>query len=343
MGEDRDEPRAGRGCSSRASLAGSGKTSRRTEQSASPRNGSISTGGVRPSAECPTTSPLTDRCGTRHGPGSPAATKVTSRSSRSSSSTSAGAREAGQVRSSTPTPSRPERGDESPAALGSLPGPFGFGGPSTAELFYELVQLYVEQGAQDHIHFRTLYALFSSASTRGAPSSSRRTTTGSAATSISSAATASSPKTPSTTAKRKAYVHMQQWSLFTGWSRLHRDQPGRLSLPGRASVRLSRCLAASFGPSLRTAASSASALTPASSTHLKPLEQRLAVYLAKMFVSQTTHKRYVDELAAALPIQVAQPKHLRFILKRAAEGLLAATGAVPEDLHPRRRPRTAGG
>ena len=64
-------------------------------------------------------------------------------------------------------------------------------------------------------------------------------------------------------------------------------------------------------PSRRTEGSSASDSRRRLFRRLKPLEQRLAVYLAKMFVSQSTHRRYVDELAAALPIQVAQPKHLR--------------------------------
>ena len=36
--------------------------------------------------------------------------------------------------------------------------------------------------------------------------------------------------------------------------------------------------------------------------HLKPLEQRLAVYLAKKFVSQKLHRRFVDDLAHSLPV-----------------------------------------
>jgi hypothetical protein len=55
---------------------------------------------------------------------------------------------------------------------------------------------------------------------------------------------------------------------------------------------------------------------------LKPLEQRLAVYLAKRFSSQEVHRRYVEDLARALPIEAARPRDVRAILKKAAGGLL---------------------
>src|SRR5262249_1316561 len=42
--------------------------------------------------------------------------------------------------------------------------------------------------------------------------------------------------------------------------------------------------------------------------NLKPLEQRLAVYLAKKFVSQKMHRRFVDDLARALPIEATRPR-----------------------------------
>jgi hypothetical protein len=56
---------------------------------------------------------------------------------------------------------------------------------------------------------------------------------------------------------------------------------------------------------------------------LKPLEQRLAVYLSKKFLSQKLHRRFVDDLARALPIEAADERDTRKILKRAADGLLA--------------------
>jgi hypothetical protein len=110
------------------------------------------------------------------------------------------------------------------------PGRFGIGGPSAAEVFYELVQLYVEQGARgDHIQFKTLNALY------------RRL----------------HPNTPNPDRKdydrlrrdldilcgyrftcenaffdreRKAYVHMREWALFTGWTGYTRT-PARAGEP----------------------------------------------------------------------------------------------------------------
>jgi hypothetical protein len=56
---------------------------------------------------------------------------------------------------------------------------------------------------------------------------------------------------------------------------------------------------------------------------LKPLEQRLAVYLAKKFASQAVHRRYVDDLARALPVGAARPEDVRKAIRAAAAGLAA--------------------
>jgi hypothetical protein len=55
---------------------------------------------------------------------------------------------------------------------------------------------------------------------------------------------------------------------------------------------------------------------------LRPLEQRLAVYLAKKFVSQAVHRRFVEDLARALPIEATRPRDVRAILADAGEGLI---------------------
>jgi hypothetical protein len=55
---------------------------------------------------------------------------------------------------------------------------------------------------------------------------------------------------------------------------------------------------------------------------LKPLEQRLALYLAKRFRSETLHQRFTDDLAQALPIEAKRPEDARKALKQAAQGLL---------------------
>lgn len=204
------------------------------------------------------------------------------------------------------------------------PGRFGLGGPSAAELFYELVQLYVEQGATaDHIAFRTLYALFNRLHP-SAPKPDRKDYDRLRRDLDILCSYRFVCENAFYDRERKAYVHMREWSLFTGWTGYTRtpvkgDYPYQEELPfGAVGV----------SPVLRTIAKNRGLFCIGFETrlfrNLRPLEQRLAVYLAKMFISQTTHRRYVDELAAALPIQVAQSKHLRFTLKRAAEGLLRA-------------------
>ncbi len=55
---------------------------------------------------------------------------------------------------------------------------------------------------------------------------------------------------------------------------------------------------------------------------LKPLEQRLSIYLAKKFMSQSLHQRFVDDLAKALPIDAKRPDNVRAILRNAAGGLI---------------------
>jgi hypothetical protein len=55
---------------------------------------------------------------------------------------------------------------------------------------------------------------------------------------------------------------------------------------------------------------------------LKPLEQRLALYLSKKFVSQALHQRYVTDLARALPIEAARPDNVVTILRKVAQGLI---------------------
>jgi hypothetical protein len=55
---------------------------------------------------------------------------------------------------------------------------------------------------------------------------------------------------------------------------------------------------------------------------LTPVEQRLALYLAKIFRSQTFHKREILEFARQIPIYAKQTKHIKERLKKACTGLL---------------------
>ena len=52
------------------------------------------------------------------------------------------------------------------------------------------------------------------------------------------------------------------------------------------------------------------------------MERRLAIYLVKKFVSQKLHRRFVQDLARALPIETVNESNARKVLTRAAKGLL---------------------
>jgi len=55
---------------------------------------------------------------------------------------------------------------------------------------------------------------------------------------------------------------------------------------------------------------------------LTPVEQRLALYLSKIFRSQAVNKRELLEFASQLPLYAREAKHTKEILKKACNGLL---------------------
>lgn len=55
---------------------------------------------------------------------------------------------------------------------------------------------------------------------------------------------------------------------------------------------------------------------------LTPIEQRLALYLTKVFRSQTTNKRELTEFASQIPIYAKQIKHVKETIKKAGDGLM---------------------
>lgn len=198
------------------------------------------------------------------------------------------------------------------------PGAFGFGGHTTQQVLYELLQLYIEQGCRGtQIQFGTPRALL-----------------------LRIWPTARNPSAKDYARLRRdldilrgydfhcrnafwdrrrgAYVDMH-WRLF-GDVCYFKPQPDRLAqeeLPfgfieaSRVLQQIARsrgffCLG--FNAALFHA--------------LKPLEQRLALYLSKKFMSQALHQRYVADLARALPVEARDPKDARKAIARAAQGLL---------------------
>lgn len=196
----------------------------------------------------------------------------------------------------------------------AYPGPFGFGGASAQALLYELLQLYAEQGAcGSHIQFGTLRSLFLRGNDRN-PSKDdyermRRDLDVLRGYDFHC-------KNAFWDREKQAYVDLK-WRLFGAVFYFKETPFGGDELPfGFIEV------SPVFQEVARTRSFFNLGFGDILFRSLKPLEQRLAVYLAKRFVSEKTHRRFVDELMRALPIEAKRPRDVRAILKGAAEGLL---------------------
>lgn len=195
------------------------------------------------------------------------------------------------------------------------PGAFGFGGATTQLLLYDLLQLYCEQGARgSQIEFGTVRSLLMRKGDRH-PSKKdyervRRDID-----------ILRGYDFHATNAfydrRRKAYIDMK-WRLF-GSVFFFKPSPDDIDqeLPfGFIEV----------SPVLQQIAKTRGFFSIGFKNELfyslKPMEQRLAVYLAKKFVSQKLHRRFVTDLIRALPIETATEVDARKSLKQAAEGLI---------------------
>jgi len=199
----------------------------------------------------------------------------------------------------------------------TFPSPFGFGGSTTQVLLYDLLQLYCEQGARgSQIEFGTLRSLFRRHTDRN-PSQENYERLRRDLDILRGydfhCANAFWDR------ERRAYVDMK-WRLFGSvfFFKSSPDDPtqelpfGFIEVsPVLQQIAKTRgFFSLGFGSKLFYA--------------LKPLEQRLAIYLAKKFVSQKLHRRFVHDLARALPIGTANESNTRKVLTRAAKGLLDA-------------------
>lgn len=116
----------------------------------------------------------------------------------------------------------------------------------------------------------------------------------------------------------RTYGNMRAWHLFTGWyeaTRARANDPQE-ELPF-GFVELSETFA-------KIAQERGFFVTGFDSEffhRLSPVEQRLALYLSKMFVSQEVHRRHEAELYHALPIEASRLTKCRQTLRHAAQGL----------------------
>jgi hypothetical protein len=195
------------------------------------------------------------------------------------------------------------------------PSAFGFGGPTTMVTFYDLLQLYSEQGCEgSKIQFGTLRSLFLRRGNRNpsAKDYKRMMRDIDILRGIDIHA-----ENAFWDKKKQAYVS-KRWRLFNEVYYFKEKADSYQEEMPFGFIEAST--------TLQEIARSRGFFTIGFQSELfhqlKPLEQRLAVYLAKMFKSQKMHIRFVDMLAKALPIEAARPDNVRRLLGNAAQGLV---------------------
>lgn len=194
------------------------------------------------------------------------------------------------------------------------PGPFGFGGQSTQVLLFDLLQLYCEQGARgSQIQFGTLRSLFQR---RGERNPSKRDYERLRRDFDVLRGYDLHCQNAFWDSARQSYVDMN-WRLF-GSVFYFKAGPA----PGADEQPFGFIEVSSV---LRAVAKSRGFFSLGFDRHqfyrLKPLEQRLALYLAKQFTSQKLHRRFVRDLARVLPIEATRERDVRRLLSEACDGL----------------------
>ena len=197
------------------------------------------------------------------------------------------------------------------------PGPFGFGGQSTQVLLFDLLQLYCEQGARGaQIQFGTLRSLFQR---RGERNPSKRDYDRLRRDFDILRGYDLHCVNAFWDSTRQSYVSMN-WRLFGAVFYFRSGQTADVDEQPFGFVEVSSVLRAVA----RTRGFFSLGFDHRRFYGLKPLEQRLAVYLAKQFASQKLHRRFVRDLATVLPIEATRERDVRRILSEAATGLQKA-------------------
>jgi len=200
-----------------------------------------------------------------------------------------------------------------------FPGPFGFGGATTQQVLYELVQLYIAQGCRgSQIQFGTprsfLLRMWGEARHPSARDHARLRRDLDILRGYDFHC-----RNAFWDRRRQAYVDMH-WRLFGDVCYFKSAPDGDVDDLPFGFIEASRVLQ----QIARTRGFFCLGFNSELFRSLKPLEQRLALYLSKKFMSQSVHKRYVKDLAAALPVEAARADNVRAALGQTAQGLLDA-------------------
>ena len=191
----------------------------------------------------------------------------------------------------------------------------GFGGPTTISTLFELFQIWKEDGFQErNIKFGSIYNLVQRKFLKG-PNKQIY------AMIIRDLEALAHMTFDSVNSfwdnEKKAYVDIKGFKLFD-YLALYKDRPDGDPVLPFSYIRTSEILwdsanKQSFFPV---------GIDRKLFHSFKPMEQRLALYLEKVFRSQEVHRRKVKALAEQLPIQSKAYKHTKLTLKRTCEGLL---------------------
>jgi hypothetical protein len=195
------------------------------------------------------------------------------------------------------------------------PGPFGFGGQSTQVLLFDLLQLYIEQGSRgSQIQFGTLRSLFLR---RGDRNPSKRDYDRIRRDFDILRGYDIHCQNAFWDSAKQSYISMN-WRLFESVF-YFKSTPGLDGIEQPFGfIEVSSVLRAVA----KTRGFFSLGFDRAGFYQLKPLEQRLAIYLAKQFTSQSLHRRFVRDIAQVLPIEAERDRDVRRLLSAAAQGLL---------------------
>jgi len=191
----------------------------------------------------------------------------------------------------------------------------GFGTPSTHATLFEILQIWKEQGfASQHIQFRSIFHLLKRMGKATGNSQYKQILKD---LEILVGITIKA-KNAFWDNKRRAYVD-STFHLFDSVSLYKETADGQATLEF-AFIKASDYL---FNNSILKNSLLSLPFGSKFFHGLTPVEQRLALYLSKVFRSQTVNKRELLEFANQIPLEVKEPKLIRQRIKIACKALMA--------------------
>lgn len=189
----------------------------------------------------------------------------------------------------------------------------GFGTASTFETLFDLFQIWKERNFESqYIHFGTVYNLLK----RKGQATGRQQYRQVVKDLNCLVGVRITAKNAFWDNERKAYVDMT-FHLFDQVD-IYREKHNRQKALPFARIKASDVLYGSVQKNSLLTADFDSDFFHS----LTPMEQRLSIYLSKIFRSQSFHKRELMEFAKQIPINAKQTKHIKERIKKACNGLL---------------------